>query len=178
MAVNLIVEDGTKVTDANSYCSLSYANAYHTKLGNTDWTGITDSNIQAQALILATQSLELLYGQRFISFPASSYQSLLFPRFLMIINKIQVVQANTMPHQLLDATAEVALMSVNGVEIFPTQNINNFIESKDVSISGGPSKKVKYSKMPFTEQFVGFNKIDLILKPIIMPLNASGSLSL
>ena len=185
----IILETGAKVPYANCYISVAEADTYHTTYGNTDWTDLPASaentTLKEQALIQATQSIELLYGQKYLSFPQTIYQpgttldqyTLLFPRFLLIINRIQLVQALTIPYQLRRAVAEVALMKIQGADIFPLPNTDNWLTSKDLSISGGPSKKVQWSKNPFTEMHAGFNKIELLLKPLLRRTESPLSMS-
>lgn len=166
--MTLIVEDGSNVADANSYLTLADADAYHTLHGNADWPATTMDNTATKelALIRATSSIELLYGQRYKSIPQYAIQSLLWPRQVMVINRFVLTQSGTIPKQLKDAVAEVALMSLNGEDIFPLPNANRAINSKSVTV-GEISTSVSYSGAPPVEQFAGFNKIDLILVPLL-----------
>ena len=178
--MTMIVEDGSVVPNCNSYVTVAWADDYHTTYGNTDWTSITDTTQKELALINATQSIELLYGQRYLSLPLAHFplQNLLFPRFLMVINRIQVISSNSIPIQLKRAVAEVALKFINSEDIFPLPNTDNFLKSKDLEISGGPKKSVTWAKLPYTEELPGFNKIELILKPLLRQKNSSMIMSL
>lgn len=176
--MTFIVEDGTNVPNSNSYVDVTYADSYLGMFGYADWTSITDPVIKQNALVAATQAVELMYGQRYLSFPSRSVQSLLFPRYLLIVNRIQIISQGTIPDQLKRAVCEVALMSVQGSDIFPLPKTDNFLRSKKLAISGGPSKDVSWSKNPVTEQFLGFNKVELLLKPILRPVTPQASMSL
>ena len=72
----LIVEDGTGLTDAESYISVADATTYATAHGLTAWTG-TDQAKEA-ALRNATQYIDTTYQFRSAKF--DYYQALEFPR--------------------------------------------------------------------------------------------------
>jgi hypothetical protein len=77
--VSLTPEDGTGLTNADSFVSLATANAYHAaRLHNTDWTAatVTDENKEA-ALKWATRVLERLSWK---GLRGSSTQALVWPR--------------------------------------------------------------------------------------------------
>lgn len=74
--MSLIVEDGTGLSNAESYASVSDADAYHLSMGNTAWTGAEE--LKEKALRRATQYLDAWYrfrGERLLL-----TQSLEFPR--------------------------------------------------------------------------------------------------
>ena len=178
--LTLVVEDGTGLVDANSYISLADANTYHTNNGNFDWTKITDPSIQTLALMKATQSVDILYGQEYYGIPRSQgqvrndgtpyLQNLLFPRFTMVINNIQVLQTGYIPVQLKRAVCEIALMWINGGStddvIFPQPNQLKFITEKTIKV-GGIATGVKFGKTVDTERYPGFWKIDKIIYPLL-----------
>jgi len=56
----LIVEDGTGLTDAESYISVANADAYHLAMGNTSWAALA-TLAKEQALRRATQHLDTNY---------------------------------------------------------------------------------------------------------------------
>jgi hypothetical protein len=173
--MTLVVETGEGLTNANSYIDVAFADAYHTEHGNGAWL-TADTTTKNSALIEATQSIELLYGQEYASIPMASYplQALLFPRFTMIINKIQIIQSRQIPVQLKKAVAEVALMKINNVNIFPLPNTDNLLDSFSKKV-GPLEKSWKWAKNPFTEKYVGFNKVELILTPILSKPKATSN---
>lgn len=79
--MELIVEDGTGLTTADSYVSIAVADAYHTAMGNTGWTGTGAA--KEIALRRATQYIDTRYtyrGVRLVSdqaleWPRSGYES-------------------------------------------------------------------------------------------------------
>lgn len=74
--MTLTVEDGTGLTSANTYASVAVADAYHTAMGNTTWTG-TDASKEI-ALRRATQYLDNRYSYR--GERLTSTQALEWPR--------------------------------------------------------------------------------------------------
>lgn len=79
----LTVEDGTGVVGADSYASLSFANAYwanrpHSS-SSTTWSGATDVNKEG-ALREATSYLDAVYGQAYRGYRRGNLQGLQWPR--------------------------------------------------------------------------------------------------
>jgi hypothetical protein len=67
--MTLIVEDGSGVYGANSYVTISEADAYFLNRGNTSWADITaTTQLKEEALIRATDFIERKYGTRFSGF--------------------------------------------------------------------------------------------------------------
>jgi hypothetical protein len=167
MPITLIVEDGTKPTNANTYISLADAEVYHTAMGNVDWTTNTDDEAKKQALVLATQSIDLLYGSKFESYIYfTSNQSLLFPRAQFWDANYRLVTDATIPAALKNAVSEVALMQMAGTNIFPMQSTTGLIKSEDLK-AGKVSISTTYAKPQQGESFEGFRKIDLIIAPLL-----------
>lgn len=75
----LIVEDGTGLATAESYVSVADADAYHTKMGATGWTG--SDAVKEAALRKATQYIDTEYlfiGEQ-VNYPT---QRLEWPRYV------------------------------------------------------------------------------------------------
>lgn len=173
--MTIIVETGANIANSNSYVSVSDADAYHLLFNQTDWSGLdTDKE---NALINATLSIELLYGQQYLSLPQFSTQSLLFPRFTFVINRRQIIQSGTIPTQLKRAVCEVALMYLNGLDVYPIPNNANAIKSNSVKI-GELDIANTYGKFPKAERFAGFNKIDILLAPLLRKTDVPQYMSL
>lgn len=180
----LILEDGSNVANSNTYVSLSYADSYFANLNNLDWTGLSDTEsdieLKETALIQATLSVELLYGDDYKSYVAFNEQSLLFPRMSFIKNGWQSVTQGTIPKELKDAVCEVAVMYINDANIFPNANTDSNIKVSDKAI-GELKKKLEYFKATNPEKYKGFGKVEKILRPILNTANAqttSGIMSL
>lgn len=126
-----VAEDGTGIVDANSYCTVTYANEYFTQRANTTWDdAFTDA--KETALIKATDYIEMRFANRFKDsqlFP-NTPQALSFPR----------TGAIPMPFNLLKATCEYAVRALTA-EL--TADISNDL-IKDVTTERviGPIKTV------------------------------------
>ncbi len=105
-----VVEDGTVVADANSLCSVEYADSYFTDRAIATWTG-AEAAKQA-ALIRATDYIEVFYGYRFRGTRLDAEQSLSFPRE-------DIGQDDVVPVAIQKACAEYALRTLDGTPLAP-----------------------------------------------------------
>lgn len=76
--MTIIVEDGTGLTTAETYVTVAVADAYHTAMGNTGWTG-TDAAKEV-ALRRAAQYIDTRYTYRGVR--VNLNQALEWPRSL------------------------------------------------------------------------------------------------
>ncbi len=108
----LIVEDGSGVENANSYCDETDANAYFELRGNTAWTGISSSPDQGKpaALIRATAAIDATYRSRFGGTKTGGRaQSLQWPRSGAYDAEGELIASDEIPQEVIDATCEAAL---------------------------------------------------------------------
>ncbi len=161
----LIVENGSKVTNANSYCDVEFADQYLASIGNTDWSG--EQAVKEQALIVACQSLELLYGSRYLSHRLEGEQSLLWPRYPFIDQNMNTRDDDRIPVELKKAQAEIAVMYLNGADVFPEGNADGMIVSESAGVGAISSSTTYKGGKPDVATYKGFRKIDLLLWPII-----------
>jgi hypothetical protein len=111
-------------------------------------------------------------------YPNQAYlQALLFPRFTMVINQIQVLQTGWIPVQLQHAVDEVALMWINGIDIFPQPNLLKFTTNKQVK-AGSVGMSTTYGRDIDAERYPGFWKIDKLLYPLLKKTTNPSFLSL
>lgn len=104
--MTIIVEDGTGKADAETYVSVSVADAYHTAMGNTAWTG-TDAAKEV-ALRRAAQYIDNRY--RFRGERKTATQALEWPR----VNYELSWRVEGWPVKALaDATCEAALRALS-----------------------------------------------------------------
>ena len=108
-AATLVVEDGSGLTNANSYASLAYADSYHEYHRNpATWTEADDAD-KEQALRMATWWLDQTYGDRWIGLKSTQEQALDWPRGLAYDRNGYQVPDDEVPNRLKDATCEMAL---------------------------------------------------------------------
>ncbi len=109
----LIVEDGTGLAGAESYCSVAYALDYHTKRGNTKWLALTTEEAKERSLRKATDYMRGFYGDRWAGQRLTSTQSLDWPRYGVVVDGYPVLY-NSIPLDVMNACAELALRSLSG----------------------------------------------------------------
>lgn len=73
------VEDGTGLLAANSYASVSEADAYFSDRGNATW-GDADADVKEQALVRSSSALDGMFGDRWPGVRAYQAQALDWPR--------------------------------------------------------------------------------------------------
>jgi hypothetical protein len=172
----MIVEDGVGTPGANSYVSLNYANTYFSMYLNEAWDG--EDSEKETSLIMATQSVDLLYGDLFLSWrKVDSLGPLLFPRIFFYDNNYQIVQMNQIPECLMRAVCEIACLYLQGINIFPEGNTDNNVNDSMLKV-GDIEISNKYVRTKGdVERYANFRKIDLILKPILKPKSVKVTLS-
>jgi hypothetical protein len=161
----LTVETGEGLSTANSYASLDYANGYFSDKGEADWDGTTDE--LTSALYRAFQSLEQLYGPKYLgTINPTSKQAALFPRFLFQDNNGRLINGNAVPECIRQAQCEIALLCVQGLDIFPQCSTTQNVASQTVKL-GELSTSTQYARKVEGETFNGFRKVDLLLAPVL-----------
>ena len=113
----LIVEDGTIVVDANSYCSVADADAYHTTRGNAAWAAL-DNTTKEQNLIKATDYISMFYDALWDGEPMQAGQSLAWPRRDVRVSGGFYIPIDIIPRALRHATAELAMKAASGINLF------------------------------------------------------------
>lgn len=104
----LIVEDGTGLSNSNTYASLASADTYHADRGNSVWAEASESDRQV-ALIRATDYIDL---NNFKDTVLEDGQALQFPRNDLLNRNGEQVGA-TVPVEIERATFEYALSVLN-----------------------------------------------------------------
>lgn len=108
------VEDGTGLPDSNAYVDVAFANSYFTLRGNQDWEALSEPQ-KEQAIVLATDYIDMRWGSRFKSQPLHpDTQALLFPR----------VEWDGIPTQLKRATVEYAVRSAVNGDLWPDPSVD------------------------------------------------------
>lgn len=171
----LIQETGQGVTNSNSYISVDDADIYHSLYNNLDWVG--EDADKETALILASKSINLLYGPKFLSFKRL-YGNLLFPRYVFYDNNQELIMDTTIPQCLKDAVCEVALMYINGTDIFPSTNTEGQLTANKIKIGEIEIEKQYSGKQGNVPNYSDFNMIDMILYPILKQKSTNMSFTL
>lgn len=161
----LILEDGSKPNNANSYTTIEFADNYHELMGNTDWAGY-DITTKTSSLIKATDSIDMLYGPRYMSMKYPGMQSLLWPRYVFVDQNSIIRQNHAMPVELMKAVSVLALAILNGLDPYPLSTNDANIKQQKTKV-GDIETNVLYRTPVDTETFPGFNLVELILRPIL-----------
>lgn len=101
--MSFIAEDGTGLTDANSFISVEYADAYFSDRGNAVWEDL-DEGQKETALVAATDYIIMRFGLKLSGRITYTVQALPFPRSYSYSDEI-----GSVPVALKKATAEYAL---------------------------------------------------------------------
>jgi hypothetical protein len=108
--VALVVEDGTGKADANAFVSVAVADARHTLLGNTAWTG--DDATKEAAIARATAYMEQAYRTRWVGCRAHQDQALSWPRYINELVSDQYIASDIVPTEIANACADLALKAL------------------------------------------------------------------
>lgn len=157
--MSLITEDGTGLDDAVSYASVLQADLYHGVRRNPSW-GAADDETKEAALIRATDFIDATFSNQFPGLPLTPTQGLAFPRDLEVALLVGV------PTSLVKATAELALLVVNGTNLFQDDEV---MVTKEVI---GPIETT-YA-LPTGEKFDYVRKL---LKPLLVTVTTGGMMS-
>ena len=99
----MVVEDGTGLSNADSFVSVAYADTYFTTRGVSAWASLTNKEA---LLIKATDYIEAVYSEAWKGVTLNDTQSLSFPRI--------IDDATVYPDRLLKAVCELALKANDG----------------------------------------------------------------
>ena len=165
----LIVESGSIVPGAESYCTVAFANTYHASRGNTAWEALDDADDKEPALRRATDYMLQTYRGRWKGYRVSSTQPLNWPREAVVLgdgpNNYGDVVANTIvPLEVKNACAEYALRAV-------TSQLAADLTRGTLSESVG---EISVTYDPASPQYARYRAVDAVLAPY---LTSSGSMT-
>lgn len=102
----LVVEDGTGISNANAYVSVTDADAYFAARNNTSWAARSTPD-KEKGILYATSFLDSqFYWYGHIS---KSEQALGWPRILVYDTEGRSLPSSIVPQRVKDATCELAL---------------------------------------------------------------------
>lgn len=161
----LIVEDGTGLTNAESYLSVVDATAYHTKMGNSAaWAAVGIESVQEAMLRRATNYLRSRYYAMWQGTPIAPFQRLDWPRWgVPTRNGYNAIASNEVPEEVKDACAELALKA-STTELMPDSN--QAIKREKIGLI--EVEYDQYSAPP------SFSSVDSMLAPLLLPGSQPG----
>lgn len=147
----VIVEDGSIVTNANSYVSEAELSAYATARGLT---------LTASAEQLITKSMDFIETRSFAGIKYTQDQELQFPRSSLYIDSY-LVSTSTIPKQLKNAQMETAIAIDQGFD--------------PLAVVDRPKNKVKVGPISVEYDDKEFEPIVKKINAYLSPLLAAGS---
>lgn len=153
MPIAIVVEDGSNVTNANSFASIAEARSYALERGVT--LSLIDDEV-AVLLIKAKDYLES-FANRYQGTLANQSQALQWPRIDVYLYASDLPFAsNAIPKELKYAQCSAVLAIFNGIDIMPSYStIDSIVEEKIGPIS------TKYA-----------NHADMDIKPILSSVDS------
>ena len=160
-----VVEDGTGLANANSYMAVADADTYHTDhSASTTWSGASTAN-KEKALRLATQYLDAKYEMRWVGTRHSLAQALEWPRSYVVLYDTYSISTLTIPQNLKDACAELALKQLTDTDLMPDLTNPGSVSSETVS-AGSVSTSTTYVGGG-QSQLKRYRLVEMLLKQII-----------
>ena len=152
----LIVEDGTGVTDAESYCAVAAADKYFSDREISAWATYAPPTKEA-ALRKATEYIDMRFGKRFLGSKTLRDQSLCFPRGCEPV----------IPRDLQRACAEYALRAaVNPLVQDPLTDTTGLVIKSTSEKLGPLEEKVEYATTE-RDLFKPYPAADNLLKSLL-----------
>jgi len=110
--MTLIVENGSGLSTAESFASVSAADTRLAAQGNTNWAGLTTTE-KEQALRRATQYMEQAYRQRWQGSRLNGTQALSWPRSWVTVDGYAVA-SDSVPADIANACIDLAFKAAAG----------------------------------------------------------------
>jgi hypothetical protein len=141
----IVVEDGTGLSNAESYGSVADADTYHTARGNTVWTDATTPNKET-ALVRATDYIDRRFGDRFLGTRETSGQALAWPR-VDAWDRDEFILSGV-PTKLKQALFEYALRAllIHELSPDPARNVNTQSHVTGVTNPTTPTGQVQKTR--------------------------------
>ena len=166
--MTIVVEDGSGRSDAESYVSVSEADAYLAARNRTDWATQPIPQREA-ALRIATEYLDRTYGLRWLGYRLSDAQALTWPRRQVKPNGyLGYLPSTAIPMAVRNASIELAFASLS-IDLSP--------DLMNQSTSGGAVKREKIGpiEIEYTEGVVASTGNSFVtINGMLAPLLASG----
>jgi hypothetical protein len=159
--VALIVEDGTGLSNSESYISVADADTRHTNLGNTAWTAGTVTTTQKEAALRkATNYMLQVFRDRWTGYrvKVNPMQALDWPRYGVEVDHFPV-HFDIVPADVANACADLALKALSA-DLAP--DLTQAVVREKV----GPIETEYQRGSP---QFTRYRAIELMLSPYLGP---------
>lgn len=157
MPISIIVEDGTNVSNANSYNSIVELRSFALD------RGVTLSSVDDEVATMAIKATDYLEtkAEEYKGLPTYTDQSLQWPRTGVYIYEVEQ-PSNSIPKQLKTAHAMLVLAVNEGLSLLPNYSPQDYVVEETV----GPIK-TKYSDPSSVGIENTFTGVDKFLEPLI-----------
>lgn len=173
--MSLIVEDGTGLSNAESYISVADASTRHANNGMTNWATLSTTEMEA-ALRRATTYMEQAYRERWKGLrlhmrvggsgqQLEETQALSWPRWDVMVDGFPV-SPNIVPTEVANACADLALKAAAG-------DLNLDLTRGVITEKVGPIE-TQYDR--YSPQNVRYRSIDMMLAPFLKSSGANAML--
>lgn len=152
----LVVENGTGLSNAESYVSVADASAYLASLGDTTFSGLADDTAREQALRKATNYMEQRYRGRWKGERLTRSQGLSWPRFDAEVDG-WYVDVDIVPPEVEHGCALLAVKSV-------TETLNDDLAQQVIREKIGPLETEYNANSPQSKRYLA---VDQLLAPFL-----------
>lgn len=155
--MSLVVEDGTGLSNAESFISVAAASTRHTALGNAAWAAAANDTVREQALRRATAYMEQAYRRRWLGIRAHEEQALSWPRAVDVLVDDYLLDTDIIPAEVKNACADLALRAL-------AEDLSPDLERAVVREKVGPIE-TEYDRA--SPQSKRFRAVDAMLAPYL-----------
>jgi hypothetical protein len=165
MTATLIVQTpGAIVPNANTYLDVAMSDILAAKYGLTAWV---DSLLdKTTPLFVATQYLESTYSGSFRGRLLEPTQPLSFPRTTFYKSNGQIVEQGAIPEELTLAQLQLAIQSLNGVDLYAPPSQNGNLKRLTEAVEGAVNRTQEWFS-PNSSTSNPKYQIGVILTPIL-----------
>jgi len=173
--MTLIVEDGTRKPDAEAYCSVAFADAWHLSRGMTTWATMSEAEKEA-AIRRATHFMLQAYRLRWHGWRATSTQALDWPRVDVPIAdgpaENGLYDDDVVPIEVQQANAELAFKAASG-DLMPDVDKSSAVKREKVDVI-----EVEYrDNAPLTARYQSVEDLLAVLLKTRNGASGGGSMS-
>jgi hypothetical protein len=161
--MSLIVEDGTGLSNADSYISVADATTYLTNFGSGDTWSVIDAGTQEILLRKSTRDLDALFASSYASDLLSTTQSLLWPRIDFTDTNSRSVSG--LPKEVGYAVAELALIN-SSTDVTGPGDRTGMVKLERTEIVNAIKSWTEYFAPSATNE-LAIRKVTLLLKPFL-----------
>jgi hypothetical protein len=150
----LIIEDGTGLTNSESYATVAFADSYCSKMGIVAWDSVDDKEA---ALRQATAYMLQAYRSSWRGCRVTSIQALDWPRAGVVVDGFVPVLSTVVPLDVQNACVELAVRAAANT-LYPDQSQS--VKRKKVG-------EIEVEYMDGSNSTPRFNAINAILAPYL-----------